>query len=258
MDILERRSRIRNILGIEPISHGQIYTCQIAIPEEEQENLSSDRLQIIEDSLNQYKSNLIPLIVRRTEAYSEDEEYEVIYGADWCVVAKELGVEKLWVWVFDLTNEQAIASKEEMQQLMNIYPENISLNTNQKPLDFKNLEQQINKLSLQVEFIKNNLEKMNSLIPKIEEIDVFIKKLEIPTIQRINIDSSVIEELREAMKIISADNLNPNNSSNKTKSSLSELKNEKLREIAKNRGIKVTAKMNKSQLIDALEKGDNN
>ncbi len=118
MDSSERRTRIRANLGIEAISHGQVYTFQIAIPEVEQQDISLETYQLIEDSLTQHKSNLVPLIVRRTEAYSEEEEYEVISGADWCLVAKELDIEKLWVWVFDMTDEQAAAAKEEMQQLL--------------------------------------------------------------------------------------------------------------------------------------------
>ncbi|MEH2001222.1 MAG: hypothetical protein V7L00_21145 [Nostoc sp.] len=118
MDSLERRARIRANLGIEPISHGQVYTFQIAISASEEQNISLERRQLIEETLTQHKSNLIPLIVRRTEAYSEEEEYEVVYGTDWCLVAKELEIEKLWVWVFDMNDDQAAAAKEEMQQLV--------------------------------------------------------------------------------------------------------------------------------------------
>ncbi|ACC82103.1 hypothetical protein [Nostoc punctiforme] len=118
MDSSQRRARIRANLGIEPISHGQVYTFQIAISASEQQNISLERHQLIEETLTQHKSNLIPLIVRRTQAYSEEEEYEVVYGTDWCIVAKELDIEKLWVWVFDMNDEQAAAAKDEMQQLL--------------------------------------------------------------------------------------------------------------------------------------------
>jgi len=114
----ERRDRIVEYLRIKPISHGQVYTFQIAIPESEVVEIPFERRENLQTSLTQQDSNLIPLIVRRTEAYSEEEEYEVVYGADWCVVAKELDIEKLWVWVFDMTDEQAAAAKEEMQQLL--------------------------------------------------------------------------------------------------------------------------------------------
>jgi hypothetical protein len=32
-----------------------------------------------------------------------------------CLAAKELGIEKLWVWVFDLTDEQADTARVEME-----------------------------------------------------------------------------------------------------------------------------------------------
>jgi hypothetical protein len=118
MEQSERRSRIRANLGIEPIHHGQVHTFQIAVPESEKKDIPLEREQVLEDSLTEHKSNLVPLIVRRTEAYSEEEEYEVVYGADWCLVAKELDIEKLWVWVFDMTDEQATAAKAEMEQLV--------------------------------------------------------------------------------------------------------------------------------------------
>ena len=117
MEQSERRTRIRANLGIEAISHGQVYTFQIAIPESEQKDIPPERRQILEDSLIEHKSNLVPLIVRRTEDYTEEEEYEVVYGADWCLVAKELDVEKLWVWVYDMSDEQAAAAKAEMEDL---------------------------------------------------------------------------------------------------------------------------------------------
>jgi hypothetical protein len=113
----DRRARIRSHLGIEPISHGQVYTFQVALPESDKKDISPERCQILEDSLFEHKTNLVPLIVRRTQDYSEEQEYEVVYGADWCFVAKKLDIEKLWVWVYDMTDEQAAAAKAEMEQL---------------------------------------------------------------------------------------------------------------------------------------------
>lgn len=120
MDRSDRRARIRANLGIEPISHGQVHTFQIAIPDSQKQEISLKRRQVLEDSLTEYKTNLVPVIVRHTEAYSEEEEYEVVYGADWCFVAKELDIERLWVWVFDMSDEQAAATKAEMEQLAGV------------------------------------------------------------------------------------------------------------------------------------------
>src|SRR6476469_11169378 len=118
MNDSERRDRIVEYLRIKPISHGQIYTFQIAVPQSEVVEIPSQRREALSKSLAEQGSNLVPLIVRRTEAYSEEEEYEVVYGADWCLLAKELEIEKLWVWVFNMTDEQAATAKAEMQQLV--------------------------------------------------------------------------------------------------------------------------------------------
>lgn len=114
----ERRNRIIEYLRIKPISHGQVHTFQIAVPELLVEDISAERHEALKSSLVEHGSNLVPVLVRRTEDYGEEEEYEVVYGADWCLVAKELDIERLWVWVFDMTDEQAVAAKAEMEQLV--------------------------------------------------------------------------------------------------------------------------------------------
>ncbi|MBD3880626.1 hypothetical protein IFO70_02545 [Phormidium tenue FACHB-886] len=113
-----RRELISRNLGIKPINHGQIHTFQIALPDSRKQAISLEQRQAIEKSLVAHQSNLISLIVRRTDAYEdEDIEYELVYGADWLQVAQELDVEKVWAWVFDMTEEQAIAAIAEMESL---------------------------------------------------------------------------------------------------------------------------------------------
>lgn len=116
MDFSKRQKQILDRLRPKPLHHGQLETELIAVPDLKLEDIAPERWQILRDSFIQEGSNLIPLIVRRTEAYN-DEEYEVIYGADWCLVAKELDIERLWVWVFDLDDEQAAVTQTEMELL---------------------------------------------------------------------------------------------------------------------------------------------
>ena len=115
MDRSDSQSRIIEYLPIEPIS--QIYTFQIAIPESQPGEIPQERREALRRSLIEQSSNLMPLLVRRTEAYSNEEEYEVVYGADWCIVAKELGIEQVWAWVFEMTDEEAAVAKAQMEQL---------------------------------------------------------------------------------------------------------------------------------------------
>ncbi|MDF2387786.1 helix-hairpin-helix domain-containing protein [Nostoc ellipsosporum NOK] len=180
MDAAERRDRIVEYLRIKPISHGQIYTFQIAIPQSEIVEIPLERHEQIKNSLTQQGSNLIPLIVRRTEAYSEEEEYEVVYGADWCLIAKKLGIEKLWVWVFDMTDEQAAAAKEEMQQLLGF--------SNSTPviLPSDSKETESNKTILDKFF-----QQLTTLNQKFEQLASSVQKRDNPDSYKTDIDNKV-------------------------------------------------------------------
>ncbi len=113
-----RRELINKSLRIKPINHGQVYTFQIALPDSRKQALSLEQRQAIEQSLLAHQSNLVSLVIRRTTAYDDDDiEYELLHGADWLQIAQELDIEKVWAWVFDLTDEQAIAAIAEMELL---------------------------------------------------------------------------------------------------------------------------------------------
>jgi hypothetical protein len=117
MDRLDRQSRIIEYLKIKPTHHGQIETCLLAIPDGISLEFPSERLEEIRTSLTEQGTNLIPLMVRRSDAYGDDFEYEVIYGEEWCVVARELDIDRLWVWMFDLDDQQAQVARAEMARL---------------------------------------------------------------------------------------------------------------------------------------------
>lgn len=160
----ERRDRIVEYLRVKPVSHGQVYTFQIAIPESQIEEISAERLAAIKRSFTEQNTNLIPLIVRRTEDYSEEEDYEAVYGADWCLVAKELDIEKLWVWVFDMTDEQAAAAKVEMEQLVG---SSVSIATTSGSTEQKSLLEQLETLiAKKLEPMVNQIKVMNLELKK--------------------------------------------------------------------------------------------
>ena len=117
MDRADRQNRIIEYLRIKPTHHGQIETCLLAIPNEERLEIDENRRAEISASLIEQGANLVPLIVRRSDAYGDEVEYEVIYGEEWCVIARELGVDRLWVWMFELDDEQARVARTEMTRL---------------------------------------------------------------------------------------------------------------------------------------------
>ncbi|OCR00771.1 Rho termination factor (modular protein) [Oscillatoriales cyanobacterium USR001] len=163
MERSESQSRIIEYLRIKPISHSQIQTFQIAIPESEREEISQERRDAIRRSLIEQGSNLIPLIVRRTEAYSNEEEYEVVFGVDWCVVAKELSIKCLWAWVFELSDEEVVIAKTQMEQLATIPgDETIQIKTWWQQLDRSFQE----KLEILTKKIEQSVKKNEDLLKK--------------------------------------------------------------------------------------------
>ncbi|MDZ8134945.1 MAG: Rho termination factor N-terminal domain-containing protein [Nostoc sp. DedQUE04] len=242
MNSAERRDRIVEYLRIKSISHGQVYTFQIAVPESETVEVPFEKREYLRNSLTQQGTNLIPLIVRRTEAYSEEEEYEVVYGADWCLVAKELDIEKLWVWVFDMTDVQAAAAKEEMQQLLSFSDSSDSIavvlpSVSEDTESTTKILKQLNKLFLEVE----------TLNKKIEQLSTSVKKLEESPNKQTNIDIQLVQQFTEAVKkIIEEVPSKP----------LYSMKKDQLQEIARKQGIKITTRMTKTDILNALEKAD--
>lgn len=253
MDRTERSNRIRANLGIEPISHGQIYSFQVAVPSSQQQEISHDRRQLLAETLTLHHTNLVPLIVRKTDSYSEEEEYEVVYGADWCLVAKELEIEKLWVWVFDMNDEQAAAAKAEMEQLVGSTiiplsppspPDEIS--------DQKNLIQKVERNLLQkIENLANQVEQLKQarITNEVEEIlkqqqEYFVK---------------TIEELlkpQQPIKQQKANSVLTDEITSTGKNNYQNLTVPKLKQLAKEKNIKITSSMKKSEIIAALKKAE--
>jgi len=155
MDQSERSDRIKAILRPEQIKHGKIHTYQIAIPESEKPTLSKEKNDLLEANLRKHQSNLFSIIVRPTTSYGEDEIYEVVYGADWCLVAKQLEIEMLWAWSFDLTDEEAAAVKAEMERLAGSNTEPVS------PIPPRNPEDLVTLISKKLDAIQQETHQRN-------------------------------------------------------------------------------------------------
>lgn len=191
MSLSERQQKIIERLRPKSIHHGQLDAFLIAVPLSES-TVSPERLEFLKNSLKAQGSNLVPLIVRRSEAY-EDEEYEVVYGADWVVAAKAIDVEKLWVWVFDLTDEQAVAIRTEMQELIGSFEPSSSSGRDNIQLDKeieKLLDQKLQSLTASINKLASSSSNQPSSVTKdrLEQLD-----------SRVNRLTSVIERLVESV-----------------------------------------------------------
>ena len=255
MNQSERRNRIIEYLRIKPISHGQIYTFQLAVPESQIVEIPVERRENLRRSLTEQGSNLIPLIVRRTEDYSEEEEYEVVYGVDWCLVAKELDIEKLWVWVFDMTDEQAVAAKAEMEQLT-VYSNSIAVqpSSDEGKESIEILLQKFNKPLYQLETFNRKIEQVATFGNRIEKLDNqqtnIQEKVESITHQVEQV-TRCVTRIEDAVKKLLGNSISDDN-----KYKYDDMIMDELRALAKKRGIKGRSGMTKPKLIDALKKAD--
>ena len=212
MDQLERQKRIVEYLRIKPINHGQIHISQIVVPEHQIGEISQERREKLKQSLIEQGSNLIPLIVRRLEVDDDLQNYEVVYGADWCLVSQELNIERLWVWVFDLTDQQAAAAKAQMEDLAtasNFISELPS--SSEKPQELQRLLQQFENSFQEVESISNTLKEMAESVKNIKEnistqIDVLRRVLtpELPKPPKLNLRLVTEKEIKEALSKVKA------------------------------------------------------
>ena len=120
VDYHERQRLIRESLKIRPVNHGQVHTCLVGM--RSRPEVSPDRYEELRWSLSNHNSNLIPIVVRRTDRFDDEIEYEVIHGADWVMVASDIGIEMLWAWVFDLNDEEVAAARDELALLLEAPP----------------------------------------------------------------------------------------------------------------------------------------
>ncbi|MBW4539610.1 MAG: hypothetical protein KME43_10775 [Myxacorys chilensis ATA2-1-KO14] len=296
MDFARRQQQIIDRLRPKPVHHGQLETILIAVPNLSPEDIAPERSQVLRDSLVQEGSNLVPLIVRRTEAYA-DEEYEVIYGADWCLVARELDIQRLWVWVFDLNDEQAAVTRLEMELLLG----NSATSTSASPPDeiqqisaliqrseqslerkisqhfnslFQHLEQslppfdEIQQISILIRELEQSLERKMS-----QQLDDLLKHLEqsfeTKISQQMNVlferleqslEQKISHQIAEAMNSAIVE-LKQSTSSHRKPATLSgspysKMKVAELKQLARERQLEVPSRPLKQELIDLLIKAD--
>lgn len=258
MEKSDWKNLIRQHLSIQPLTHGLVYTEEIAISPNKNIIISEERKEVLTRSLTQYQSNLIPLILRRTEQYGDDFQYEVIYGVDWCKIAQELKIEKLWAWVFDLDDDQAIAIEVEMLELIDQGEININLietqqNQNNLPENNPILNQEMIEKAIENKINKMLLNKFNYFFETLEEINKKIDNLNVNLLT-----SEMVEQILEnKINSLSTSKINAEITTNLS-DEINVIQYEKmnltqLKQIAKKRKIPRYSTMKKSELITYLK-----
>ena len=112
-----KRKNRQEELPTQPVSLELIPIAKITVPKSQLRDIPSERHEALVKSLVLQGNNLIPLIVRLADNYDSEQQYEIVRGADWCQAAKEAEINKLWAWIYEMTDEQVEITKAEIEQL---------------------------------------------------------------------------------------------------------------------------------------------
>ncbi|MCS6942627.1 MAG: Rho termination factor N-terminal domain-containing protein [Geminocystis sp.] len=262
----EREARIREILAIKPINYGEVFTCHIAIPD--RVDITGERRAILEKSLKQHGSNLLPLILRRTDKYGQDFEYEILYGEDIAFVAKKLEIERLWAWVFDLNDQQANAVREEFLQLVShqttteenrkIPPESPELDEREVPDEPTNLPESFAKFkgNIRAEMKQFRTELRSWLTQLVSEIKYSLRDLKQEILSEIKAEIrgqlGRVPTQPQPSPIPTTQPTLQEEEEEFTQKSLERKTVEQLRKLAEKLKIKGRSQMRKPQLIEAI------
>jgi len=215
-----RQETIIHYLRVKPSNHGEVETVLLKIPEREKikGKISADERKLIEETFREQGTNLIPIIVRRIEPDEEEHEYEVVYGQKWCIIADELGIDRLWTWVFDLDDDQVPLIQEKMAALAGNQTSEVQAQPNNQSSDDL------------VKAIEINLEK--SLVAELKAGNIQINIEIAPNIQ---LDTKPASYSKSQDKF--------------EKNDYNQLNKEQLKQLAKERGLSGYSKMKKAELI---------
>jgi hypothetical protein len=177
--VSSKRKNRQEDLPAPPVNLELIPTSQIAVPESQVRDIPSERHEALVKTLTDRGSNLIPLIVRRTDNDDSQQQYEVVRGADWCKVAKETEIKELWAWIYDMTDEEAEIARTEMEKLTQpSVPETPEFHHLLQQLEVS-FDRKVDSLSKKIDqSIKKNEEVLKKQVKSLEDQTVDVAQIE--------------------------------------------------------------------------------
>lgn len=163
---MELRTTQTDAFKIQQLNHAQVFTAQLTLGENFKVSTDQSNFQLIQASLLQKGVNLIPIVVRKLTTSLNEKNLEIICGQEWFIAAEKLGIQRLWAWIFDLTDDEAREIREEMNLLFS-QPNN----------ELSQLRQELNSLQKQFSDFQTKVDSslteiLDNVKPKILEINI--------------------------------------------------------------------------------------
>ncbi len=209
-----KRQERQEELPAQPVSLELIPISKITLPESQERDIPPERHEALFKSLADKGSNLIPLLVSLKENYDSEQQYEIVCGADWCQVAKEIEIKELWAWIYKMTDEQVEIARAEMEQLTQPpMPKTLSFDHLLQQLKVS-FDQKVDSLTQKIDqSINKNEEVLKKQVKSLAEESTDIDQIEQLKNLITNLESSVNNKVETLVRKIA------NSTTNKTTSS---------------------------------------
>ncbi|MGD1715503.1 Rho termination factor N-terminal domain-containing protein [Dapis sp. BLCC M172] len=211
--VSSKRKDRQEDLPAQAISLELIPISKITVPESQERDISPERHESLFKILADQGSNLIPLLVRLKENYDTQQQYEIVRGADWFQVAKEIEIKELWAWIYEMTDEQAEIARAEMEQLTELpMPETPSFDHLLQQLKVS-FDQKVDSLTQKIDrSINKNEEVLKKQVKSLREESIDINQIDQLKNLIINLENSVNNKVETLVRKIA------NSTTNKTTS----------------------------------------
>lgn len=95
------RQRIVEYLKIKPITSGHVHLAQLFLSNEPEATDTNIEL------VRHFQDNIYPVLIRPKPDETKDYDvYEVLYGSEWVVAAKQAGLQRVSAWTVDLDDAE--------------------------------------------------------------------------------------------------------------------------------------------------------
>lgn len=150
------RQRIVEYLKIKPITSGHVHLAQLVLSNEPE--ATDTHVELV----RHFQDNIYPVLIRPKPDETKDYDvYEVLYGSEWVVAAKQAGLQRVSAWTVDLDD----AELEYLYQTLEKLNQPSSAQNSQNPNIQKMIQTELNPIYNELQSVKLQLTEILDRLP---------------------------------------------------------------------------------------------